>query len=78
MTPPPLSELRILPRQTGANGKGEEKIKVYKKKRKKKDINNKYNGRCRGDMRGRGLRVNERNENIDSYHAGTFPGTGSG
>lgn len=73
---PPVSQ------QTHGHGKKESrqerKNKEHFRKRKekrKKDINNKYSGRCCEDMRAKGGEKKE--ENTDSYRSGGFPGAGS-
>lgn len=73
MIPPFLSKLTDTEKKSP--DKREKNKEHFRKRKEKKDINNKYSGRCCEDMRAKGGEKKE--ENTDSYRSGGFPGAGS-
>lgn len=74
MIPPFLSKLTDTEKKS-PDKREKTKNTLEKEKKRKKDINNKYSGRCCEDMRAKGGEKKE--ENTDSYRSGGFPGAGS-
>lgn len=75
MIPPFLSKLTDTEKKSPDKREKTKNTLEKEKKKEKKDINNKYSGRCCEDMRAKGGEKKE--ENTDSYRSGGFPGAGS-